>query len=222
MKTKLLWWCLWLSLLLGCGGVEHRRRTFPVEAGSQPITGTNDFGWSVNVATAKVRVEAVRFYTGKVLITREWRFDPYVLIGGSAWAHPGHYVAGEALGELLTPVDVDLLAPAPVELGVAQAVTGDYGSLELTVTGAQVTGTATKGAQTVTFDSTAYSPEKALEGVKFEKVLRDEEGRVHLDVKLSTWLARIDFATPFTANGEAYNGFVRGIQDTSAYEVSWK
>lgn len=225
---RMLVGCLALTLV-GCGGVAQKRRTFPVEVIGKLPSGANDDGWTVtSVTKATLRVEALRFFTGKVLISRRPRFE----FISSAWAHPGHYMEGDALGELLTPVDVDLLAAAPVELGVANAVTGEYGSLQLSLGALEVEGVATKGAETVTFDSTVYTPTAPIEGVKFDKALQDEEGRVHLDVNLGTWLTRIDFSTAgapgaggvsaFPADSEAYNGFVRGVLDTSAYEVSWK
>ncbi len=233
------WLALWCLSLVACGSVEQKRRTFPVEISSLAPTGANDFGWTVSVTSATARIDTVRFFEGKVLVSqacrsntkcsegrgpagRRWSFDPYVLIGGSAWAHAGHYVPGEALGELLQSSDVDLLAAAPVELGVAQAVTGEYGSVELGLKNAHVKGTATKGGMTIAFDTTLYSPEKPIEGVKFDRLVQDEVGRVHLAVKLQTWLSRVDFAAPFTADGAARNGFIRGVQDTSAYEVTWK
>jgi hypothetical protein len=216
------WLVLSCLALLACGSVEQKRRTFPVEISSLAPSGENDFGWTVNVTSATARIDTVRFFEGKVLVSRRFRFDPYVLIGGSAWAHAGHYVPGEALGELLQSTDVDLLAASPVELGVAQAVTGEYGSVELGLKNAHVMGTATKGGTTVTFDTTLHSPAKPIEGVKFDRLVQDEVGRVHLAVKLQTWLSRVDFAAPFTADGAARNGFIRGVQDTSAYEVTWR
>lgn len=214
-------WFWVLVAVTACGGVEHKRRTFPVEVASLAPGGVNDHGWAATVTSATARIETVRFFTGKVLISR-FRFDPYSLIGGTAWAHPGHYLQGEALGELLTGKDIDLLSASPVELGLAEAVTGEYGSVQLGLGAVRVAGTATKAGQTVVFESATFTPAEPLEGIAFDRVVRDEEGRVHLDVKLQTWLSRIDFSTPFTADGEAYNGFVRGVEDTSSYEVTWK
>ncbi|MCB9609927.1 MAG: hypothetical protein H6716_25285 [Polyangiaceae bacterium] len=45
----------------------------------------------------------------------------------TAKAHPGHYVAGNELGEMLTPTSADLLV-APVSLADGEGVTGHYRS----------------------------------------------------------------------------------------------
>ncbi|GHH02371.1 hypothetical protein [Comamonas sp. JC664] len=231
-----------MSMALGGCGSESERRTFPVEVTSLPITGANERGWTVTVDTAHLSVGPVRFFEGRALQAR--RFDWYSLIGGTAHAHPGHYSPGDALAEVLSTLTVDLLTGAT--LGDASAVTGAYGSMELTlpapttVTDAQgvlsghgmrVRGTArnAEGA-TVRFDAMA-NLSKPIEGVRFEKTLGTEPGRVRITVKLATWLGRIDFATAtdpdadgvytFPADSQAQNALVRGVEDTTAYDVTW-
>lgn len=219
--------------VLSCGTPAEVRRTFPVEVtGALGAGAPNDFGWTVALTQATVQVSSVRFFAGKVLLSR--RFDPWSLVVGTAWAHPGHYIPGEALGELLKPVNVDLLATTPQMLGEANATTGDYGSLELTMAapGIHLAGTATKGGVTVRFDSSAFVPARAIEGIKFDRVLGSETGKVRIALDLADLLARCDFAaagtvgadgvTVFALDQEAFNGFARGVQDTGAYIVTWE
>ncbi|MDY7230314.1 hypothetical protein [Hyalangium rubrum] len=236
-----------LALLCACG-TGQQRRTFPVEVAAQPMTGANEWGWTVTPESLHVSVGPVRFFEGRVLLSeRRPRFDWYALIGGTAWAHPGHYVAGDALGELLTPKTVDLLATEPTVLGEASAVTGSYGSMELTLSRAtsasdaegklqghavrlRGSATHTDGRQ-VRFEATV-DLSKPIEGIRFERELELEPGRVRITVDLAKWLGRIDFGTvgapnaeevrPFPADSQAQNAWERGVEDTSAYTVTWK
>ena len=84
--------------------------------------------------------------------------------------------------------------------------------------------------RTVRFE-TAMEQGKPLEGIRFERVLGQETGRVRITVDLNKWLGRIDFATAspadargistFPTGSQAMNALVRGVEDTSAYVVTW-
>ncbi|MCP3142922.1 hypothetical protein [Pyxidicoccus xibeiensis] len=233
------------TALSGCGS-EAERRTFPVEVAATLPTGANEKGWTVTLDSAHVSVGPVRFFEGRVLLTRRApRFDWYSLIGGTAHAHPGHYLPGDAMGEVLTTTTVDLLAGAP--LGDASAVTGEYGSLELTLAtptattdergllsghAVRVTGTARNGdGGSVRFEAVADLP-APVAGVRFEKSMGMEAGRVRIAVDLGKWLGRIDFATAtdldadgiftFPVGSQARNALVRGMEDTTTYVVTWE
>jgi hypothetical protein len=235
-----------LSLALSGCGSEAERRTFPVEASATLPTGANERGWTVTLESAHASIGPVRFFNGRVLLSkRAPRFDWYSLIGGTAQAHPGHYVAGDALGEVLTVTTVDLLTGAP--LGDASAVTGEYGSMEVTLTAptastdaagvlgghaVRVRGTARNAdGGAVRFEAVADLP-APVAGVRFEKSLGMEAGRVRIAVDLRTWLGRIDFATAtdpdadgiftFPAGSQAQNALVRGVEDTTSYVVTWE
>jgi hypothetical protein len=234
------------SLTLGGCGSEAERRTFPVEVAATRPTGANERGWTVTVESAHASLGPVRFFEGRVLLSRRApRFDWYSLIGGTAHAHPGHYVPGDAMGEVLTTATVDLLTGA--SLGDASAVTGEYGSMELTLQpptastdaagvlgghAVRVRGTARNSdGGTVRFDAVANLP-KPVAGVRFEKSLGMEAGRVRITVDLSKWLGRIDFATAtdvdadgiytFPAESQAQNALLRGVEDTTTYVVTWE
>ncbi|MDC0712306.1 hypothetical protein POL68_27840 [Stigmatella sp. ncwal1] len=237
---------LTLTLLAGCDTGEERR-TFPVEVTARPMTGANEYGWTVTLESVHASMGPVRFFEGRVLLSN-WRrgFDWYSLVGGTASAHPGHYLPGDALAEVLSTGTVDLLATAPTGLGDANAVTGDYGSLELTLPVATGTSDAqgllnghavrvrgeashTDGRK-VRFDGQADLP-KPIEGIRFERELGKEAGRARITVELAKWLGRIDFGTvgpsdtgtvqTFPAASQAQNALVRGVEDTSAYVVTW-
>jgi hypothetical protein len=155
--------------------------------------------------------------------------DPFGWLIGSAWAHPGHYVAGAALGELLQPVEVDLLAPE-TPWGDAAAVTGTYGSAQATLgaKGFRLQGSAVKGAQTVVFDTGDVMSSTAIEGIPFAHVMDTSGGQVRIAVDLAAILSRVDFAqvgagaSPLDGTSPAFNGFVRGVKDSSAYVVTWE
>jgi hypothetical protein len=235
-----------LTALGGCG-TGQERRTFPVEMAAQPMAGANEHGWTVTLASAHASVGPVRFFEGRVLLSKRWRtFDWYTLVGGTAGAHPGHYIPGDSLAEVLSTATVDLRASSPTLLGEANAVTGDYGSLELTLPAATGTSDAqgtlnghavrvrgeavhTDGRR-VRFDGQVDLP-KPIEGIRFERELGKEGGRARITVDLAKWLGRIDFATvggldtgaeqPIPASSQAMNALVRGVEDTSAYAVTW-
>ncbi|MCP3104018.1 hypothetical protein LZ198_34605 [Myxococcus sp. K15C18031901] len=236
------------SLTLGGCDSGAERRVFGVEVAAQALsTEPNERGWSVQLERAHVSVGPVRFYEGRVLLSRRApRFDWYSLLGGTAHAHPGHYVPGDALGEVLVTRTVDLLGE-PTSLGDASAVTGEYGSMELSLpaptatTDAQgaLTGHAVRLAGTarnadggsVRFDVVTDLP-APVAGVRFEKSLGMEAGHVRITVDLRKWVDRIDFATAtdpdtdgiytFPAESQASNALVRGVEDTTAYVVTWE
>ncbi|XXF77970.1 hypothetical protein P2318_33705 [Myxococcaceae bacterium GXIMD 01537] len=239
-----------LVLVAGCD-TGQQRRTFPVVVTALPMSGPNEKGWTVQPEALQLSAGPVRFFEGRVLLSRRApRFDAWALLGvGTAWAHPGHYIPGDALGELLAPKTVDLLASEPTPLGEASAVTGSYGSMELTLTRAAADVAAPFGAlagQSVRVRGTATGPqgqslrfearvalEKPIEGIRFEKELAAEErGRVRIAVDLGKWLGRIDFATAsqqgadgeytFPSDSQAQNALARGVEDTSAYVVTWE
>ena len=220
-----------LLFAVSCGAPANVRRTLPLTMNGTAPTAANDSGWTVSLTSATATVSTVRFFTGKSLLTR--RFDWSSLLIGTAHAHPGHYLPGEALGELIATTEVDLLSTTPVALGEASAVTGEYGSMQLTFVGSgmRLKGTATRGSSTVRFDTTAYLPPIALEGISFDQKIGTEAGTVNISVLLQSIVSRIDFSatgaagadgvTTFTSADPAFNGFVRGLQDTSSYSVKW-
>lgn len=222
---RLMWLCLGL-FALSCGGTARTRRTFPLVVSSTAGAMVTDSGWTVTLSSAHASFASARFFSGEVPVVR--RFDPLGWLIPSAWAHPGHYVPGEALGEVLTPVEADLLG-GDTAWGEVSAVTGEYGSLQLTfaAAGLHLAGTATKDAQSVAFDAT-FTPPSAIEGVSFAHTMDTAPGGVRVAVDLSAVVTRMDFAyvgtstSPLDATSPAFNGFARGVEDASAYVATWE
>lgn len=218
--------------LAACGGTAQTRRTFPVVVSTVPGPLVTDSGWAVTLSSAQLSLASVRFFSGEALVRRgplPWRFDPLGWLVPSAWAHPGHYVPGAAMGELLQPLTVDLLA-AETPWGTADGVTGTYGSLQLSLgaEGLRLKGTATKGADSVVFDTGSFAPPAAIEGVPFSHVMDTSAGRVRVAVDLAAILSRVDFALvgsgadPLDPASPAFNGFARGVEDSSVYHATWE
>ena len=214
-------------LLTAACGTEHRRRSFPVEISGDTSALVTDSGWSVTLTKATAHLQTLRFFEGKVLIAQKspwWRS----LLISDAYAHPGHYIPGAAMAEVLTPLELDLLATTPTAWNLADGITGSYGSVELGFedTGVELEGTASKDNQTVAF-STHFAPAHALEGIRFERELGDESGSVSLSLNLKVIVSRMDFSLtgsstqPLDETSPAFNGFARGVGDTSGYTVTW-
>jgi hypothetical protein len=220
-------------LLSSCGvTTEQVRRTFPLDVVVLPPTGPNDSGWMLSELKGSASFASVRFFAGQVLVTR--RFQPLDWLVPTAHAHPGHYEAGSALGELLTPLDVDLAKRDVLPWETVNAVTGRYGSVELAwAQGVRVEGTATKGSQTVRFDTGLLLPTKPLSAIPFDHEMTTSPGRVRLELDLGVLLSRIDFERTLSTPGatgvttldrasSAFNGFDRGVTDTSSYRFTWQ
>ncbi|MEW6431261.1 MAG: hypothetical protein AB1730_07100 [Myxococcota bacterium] len=225
-------WLLLVALsFFSCGGTVASRRTFPLVVSPAGGALVTDSGWTVTLTSARASLGAARFYSGKVpsIARRTPRINPLEWLVSSAWAHPGHYVPGEAMGELLRPLEVDLLQ-AETAWGEVSGVTGAYGSMEVTVAagGVRLAGTATKDTQTVSFDTGAFTPPAAIQAIVFEHQMDTSSGRVRLTVDLRTIVSRMDFAqvgagaNPLDSTSPAFNGFARGVEDSSAWRGTWE
>ncbi|MEZ4228933.1 MAG: hypothetical protein R3B89_07210 [Polyangiaceae bacterium] len=147
---------LWLgiaSLQSGCGdetgkSTTGKRVTLHTRVDLAEVargTFTNGFDWQIQLKEVELSIGELRYYEGAAIgvlpgdtsqryagavppppqtptsLFRGWFQIP------TAKAHPGHYVAGDELGEMLTPTSVDLLV-APASLTDAAGVTGHYRS----------------------------------------------------------------------------------------------
>lgn len=216
MRRTILIVALAIAVPLACGGDTGRSRTsFDVDVAGIGSASTNDHGWSVALTRAEMRIGELAFFEGEPLFS--WR----ALVGiPSAYAHPGHYMEGDALAELLEAKDFDLLAAAPVAYGTANGVTGEYNSAEVRIEHVTIEGTATKGDQTVSF-SADVALDADVVGIAFGAPVQRASGRVELRVDLAKWLARADFTGaadgPLLPESQPHRAFMRGLVNTSSF-----
>lgn len=229
----------------GCSSDTGRSRVdFDVELQGVRSEGTitTDDGWSVTLTEARLYVGAVYFFEGEPLFARRraealpLELARWLFTIPEASAHPGHYVEGEALADMLAANTVDLLGPA-VTLGRANGVTGSYNSLRLelgrsdALSGhtALVAGRAEKGGLVVEFTGTV-DRDAPIAGVAFGAEIEASDGKAHIDVDLAEWVRRIDFAavprapgevSPLQVGTQAHNALTRGVENTSAFHLSW-
>lgn len=194
---------------------------------TQPFT--NASGWEISLSQAYLSLGALYYFSGAPVISRralpirEKRgVMPTLadLLVPSAMAHPGHYVEGTAMGQMVEARVVDLLA-GPSELGQGEGVTGEVNSARVTLQspakGAlaeklenQVViarGTARQGDRTIPFVAKAAESDvldgngKAqISGCAFGATLGDvgvdvvEDGSVTLGLVPSVWFNQVDFS----------------------------
>lgn len=118
---------LLLMCLCACGAsTTQTRRAFPVEVLVTAPTAPLETGWVVSELSGAMALSELRFFEGKVLVAR--RLHLLELLVATAHAHPGHYAPGASMGEVLTPLELDLSRRDVIAWADANAVTGAYGS----------------------------------------------------------------------------------------------
>ncbi|XXX73591.1 hypothetical protein WMF30_38705 [Sorangium sp. So ce134] len=194
---------------------------------------TNALGWTVALSKAYLSVGPLYYFEGAPFtarLTAPAGGGPSLLDRLARWAvpeahaHPGHYQAGEARGQMAQPASVDLLQ-GTTALADADAVSGLVRSARFTF-GAPpagplageldghvvvVEGRAEKGDLARVFRARArvedvasdVTGEPAVEGCVFEEVFLDEAGVVTLVVKPSVWLDQVDFEEVAEGEGGA-------------------
>lgn len=234
---------LFVLVLAGCGASQEHT-TFPISITGVRPSGVSEMGWTVTLDTALFGVGPLRFFEGTVPLAvrlERWLYLPF---GGTALAHPGHYVPGEALGELVEGRVIDLLA-GPILLGDVSAVTGEYGSLQLDLTplaaeadpdglleghSLRVKGRATHTDGRVVDFEASGDLSKAIEAIRAQQTVVVPSRPVTITVDLGTWVQRIAFDTAAAVEGapstflpetQAYNALIRGASDNGGYVVTW-
>lgn len=225
-KTLLLAVALGVSSGCGDSGVTSGAR-FELRPRMEIETrsATTRSGWRIELSKGQLALEALHFFAGEPLgasnrprqrptsVLALWERAEGLFGVATAHAHPGHYVEGDALGEMLVPVTVDLLAGS-TPLGVANATSGLYRSGRVTFATPPVgalagemgdaslvlEGTATKEAETRVFrfraagaelNNASQKPE--LEGCRFEEAQIDAAGAVVVTAHPAIWFAAADF-----------------------------
>ncbi|MEI8254072.1 MAG: hypothetical protein WCJ30_00200 [Deltaproteobacteria bacterium] len=225
-----------------CGpeSTGHARTSFEIAAHGANAHSVSSLGWDVTFSQAMFSMGPLGWYEGDPLFGRlEWVRSLGI---GVARAHPGHYVAGQALADITDPHAVDLLADR-VELGVASGVTGtsNSGALELhTPTAALgpsgavleghavlVRGVAQRGGTTVRFRG-SLNVDVTVRGFPARGEITAPGARWVLTVDLAQWLDRADFATlgaagdaevEITDGSQVQNAFYRGVTAGTPYRL---
>jgi hypothetical protein len=224
-------------------------------------TVTTDLGWTVTVKKALVASGAFYYFDGEPAFTMAprrggWRRAVAIAAAalspiGTAWGHPGHYVAGNARGEMLAPFSEDLLAGA-ADLPDGDGITGQVrsGTFSFAVPAdgpvtdalgghvAVTEGSATKDGQTVDFVLTAdladvskNARDAKVTGCTFSEATFTGDGTVTATVKPRIWFNFVDFSelapgtpeAPTVADPSttAYVAFALGLVQLSAYEFAY-
>ncbi len=187
---------------------------------------TNALGWDVTITKAYLSVGALYYYSGDPVLSQRltaqrnafaWLGD---LLVKPAYAHPGHYIEGAAMGQMLKATTIDMLDRS-LQLADGEGVTGDthsarftwqspaQGELAATLEGHVILtiGTAAKGDVTIQFIAKADEPEvhdgddKAeVAGCAFGAkpgevgVEMVGDGTVTLTLVPRVWFEQVDFA----------------------------
>lgn len=193
---------------------------------------TTNFGWNVSLERAAVGIGALYYFNGPPAFARLERKPSMwqrasALFEGTAYAHPGHYQAGDALGQMLTASSYDLMSPVAAPLADGEGVTGQFRSARFVfaslVTGpaaealgthvAYARGTAEKAdgssVAPIHFEIAADFADVAkqaakgeIDGCSFSEVQVKADGTVHLVIRPAVWFNLVDFSdvAPGTAD----------------------
>lgn len=213
----------------GTTGKRVTLKTVAVGEGTTPFV--NALGWTVTLKTARVSVASLYYFDGEPI------FSLRMLLPRSAFAHPGHYVAGEARGEMTTAAAVDLVASSNA-LANGIGISGPVRSARFTFgKGADghvvyVEGEAKNATSTVPFVAKAdladvldsYGEPK-VEGCAFTATDMQADGTVTVQIKPSVWFDQVDFTevkTDLASSDAALNGFTRGLKKGTAYLFTYR
>lgn len=236
------------ALLEGCAsGTTGGHRVLlhtRLELASDPgASFTTALGWNVTVSKALLATGALAYFDGtppSVQQTphRNWRFAQRLLGLGVAQAHPGHYGAGDARGEMLENYSADLLA-GPLDLPDGEGITGTYRSArfsfhappagpfatELEGHVALVEGLAEKAGEAPRFfraaadlaDLAANVSNGQVDGCEFTPVDVGGDGTVIVLVHLDVWFNLVAFDELEASSLEAPSDFPADSQPRLAF-----
>lgn len=92
----------------------------------------NAYGWSLQLSRIALSMGPLYYWNGSPAVARATPPDPFQFLRiASAYAHPGHYVPGDAMGQMLQSSSVDL-ALGEATLPVGEGVSGVYRSARFT------------------------------------------------------------------------------------------
>ncbi len=200
-------------------------------------------GWTVKLTKALIATGPFYYFDGAPPLAlqskeRGWQLAQGWLGLGTAHAHPGHYQAGNALGQMLESASVDLLG-GTVTLPDGDGVTGTYRSArfsfltppagahaaELDGYAALAEGVAEKGGEeprafraTATLEEIAKSAEQGhVEGCEFQEISVVGDGTVTILVEPRIWFDLVDFSQLEPGTSAAPTELEEGTQPRVAF-----
>jgi len=216
------------AALLACGDTAGRRVTLEHVAVSEASAFTNSFGWEITLDEATLASGPMYYFEGATEhATRRWLMR-------RALAHPGHYGAGEARGELTTAATIDLLRRN--ELPRGRGVTGTIRSARFGFgngpTIARVVAHARKNGATVSFFATAgledvLDPDghPQVSPCAFRPADVQGDGTITLTIRPSVWLDQLDLAGvtgDLASAPSVYAAYARGLKKNTAYAFAYE
>jgi hypothetical protein len=244
----------WWVLSCGADSTTGREVVLRTRATSESVLGspfTTETGWTITLSKAVLSVGALYYFDGPpAFVQRDFRRELRELFGVPvAYAHPGHYVAGDARGQMLTPAELSLGDEA-VALGDGVGITGAVRSARVVLSPATAPeqlppgvvalaeGIAQQGDTTVHFHLEATADEVdghatagQIDGCIFEEQDLTRDGTVTMAVLPHLWFDLVDFAevepgserapTELGSDDTARIAFVLGVVQLSAYRFAY-
>lgn len=212
---------------------------------AEALEFSNSYGATLSLERVLVSIGPLRYLEG-LPIARRSLFGVRL-----AHAHPGHYLAGGVLGEMLSPTSVELvqgetlLPSGPGVTGAAHSaqfsfqapVTGPYAE-ELGDNVVLIRGIARTDDTTTAFEAAALLEDVVdasgapwISGCELHGGPIRADGLVTLTLRPSVWLDQVDFAAlpasapgehpPFVRAGTAQRAFARGLKKAAAYRFTY-
>lgn len=214
---------------------------------------TTGKGWQVKLSRAVLSVGPLYYFEGSPAVVRNEHRSPRErlagLLGlGVAHAHPGHYTAGDALGQVLTGTTLDLFT-APKVLPSGNGITGAYRSASFSFTKPQgdaalgeavalAEGVAERDGTSVYFhleasleDVSHNVPNGQVAGCVFDAAEVEDDGIVTLRIDPSVWFNWVDFELIEPGSADALTHvavgskpqieFALGLSQLGAYHFSF-
>jgi hypothetical protein len=242
------------------GSTTGKRITLHAVMIAEPVTRstfTTGFGWDVTLTKAAVAITGLYYFDGTPPTAlfkaprRSMRSRLASLFVETAWAHPGHYQSGTALGQTLfrEPTALDLFAASPSQLPDGDGVTGIYRSARFVIP-EKAPADAVLGGHIAVAEGKAINHDEptsapiyfrliadyddismnvnggAVDGCILEETTVTADGTITLEIKPAIWLNLVDFSR-IEAGGEAAPteahdvGFSQGVTQLSAYHFSY-
>jgi hypothetical protein len=204
---------------------------------------TTGVGWNVTLSKALLATGPFYYFDGvPPLVLNQprhgWEYAARWLGLGIAHAHPGHYQAGSALGQMLEPSSLDVLGGA-VDLADGAGISGTYRSAsfsfssppvgplasELAGRAAVVAGTAQKDgeepriflASASLADIEKSAAKGQVQGCELTEVDVEADGTVTVVVNPRIWLNLVDFTAIDPGSAHAPSSFPDDSQPKIAF-----